>query len=124
MPLPPLPAGTVVENAPSLWQLRASGLLAGVDLDGWYADTCVLVAKGLAQVVAAKQGTQYVATAGLYSLAGQNAYLSGVATAATLREQGLTDETGDFLAAHADSIAARITDDAVRSLPLAAGMEG
>jgi GNAT superfamily N-acetyltransferase len=89
VPLPPLPAGTVVENAPSLWQLRASGLLAGVDPDGWYADTCVLVAKGLAQVVAAKQGTQYVATAGLYSLAGQNAYLSGVATAATLRGQGL-----------------------------------
>ncbi len=89
VPPHPLPAGMVVENAPSLWQLRASGLLAGADPDGWYADTCALVAKGLAQVIVAKQGAQYVATAGLYSLAGQNAYLSGVATAAELRGQGL-----------------------------------
>ena len=85
----PLPAGTVIEGEPSLWQLRASGLLTGADPDGWYADTCALVTKGLAQVAAAKQGAQYVATAGLYSLAGQNAYLSGVATAAGLRGQGL-----------------------------------
>ena len=89
VPPRPLPAGTSIEDAPSLWQLRTSGLLAGVDPDGWYADTCALTAKGLAQVAAAKQGTQYVATAGLYSLAGQNAYLSGVATAAGLRGQGL-----------------------------------
>ena len=87
----PLPAGIKLQAAPSLWALRAAGLPAGTDPDGWYADACIRTGRGLARVWTAEQNGRPVATAGLYSLrpAPQGAYLAAVETLPAFRGQGI-----------------------------------
>lgn len=87
---PPLPAGCLLERSPSLWRLSSSGLVgAGEAADGWFADTCARVNRGLARVFAISADGQYVSTAGLYSLQPDGAYLTAVATAPAFCGRGL-----------------------------------
>lgn len=82
------PPPFVVEEKPNLWQLAHSGLLHGADDEGWYADTCLRVNQGEADVRAIAEGGAYIATAGVYALDADKAYITAVATDAAHRKKG------------------------------------
>ncbi len=70
-----------------VWELlHAVG--APVGRDNFYADYCMRRNKGLAVVYAVKQGEQYAATAGVYSMNEKEAYISFVATLEAYRHSG------------------------------------
>ena len=87
-PGPALPGGARLERHPSLWRLRQSGLLHGADPDGWYADACARQARGLARIWTVERDGTPLATAGLYSLRPEGAYLTAVETLPAARGRG------------------------------------
>lgn len=85
-----LPAGVLLEEAPSLWQLAfEEEVLPLPDPGGYYADACLRRTRGLAHIVCAAAKGRYVATAGVYSLQPQGAYLTAVQTLPEWRGQGI-----------------------------------
>ena len=77
-----------VDVQPNLWQLAQSGLLPQAQAEIWYADTCVRVNKGEADVFAVRSAEGYAAMAGVYCKGPYSVYLSAVATQEAHRKQG------------------------------------
>ena len=82
-----LPQGAELDEAPNLWQLASSGVL-GVPPEDWYADACVRTNRGLAKIYAVKTENGYAATAGIYAMRQNAAYITAVATAPGCRGRG------------------------------------
>ncbi|MFV0414421.1 MAG: GNAT family N-acetyltransferase, partial [Oscillospiraceae bacterium] len=85
-----LPAGVLLEEEPSLWQLAFEDeVLPLPDTGGYYADACLRRARGLEHIVCAAAKGRYVATAGVYSLQPQGAYITAVQTLPEWRGRGI-----------------------------------
>lgn len=91
--------------APDLWQLRQAALL-DADPDRWYADACLRTRADRAVIAAAEYDGKYIATAGIYAMNQDAAYLSGVATRADCRGRG-------YAAALVDALCHRVANRSV-----------
>ncbi len=91
--------GLTLDTRPNLWALAHAGLLQGIDPGAWYADSCARRNRGLAHILAFRAGDATVATAGVYSLQPQSAYITAVATHPAFRGRGLAGALVGRLAA-------------------------
>ena len=91
-----LPAGFALDPAPGM--MEVTGLLGGNEAcsgfasrqaaDDFYAESCAMRNRGLAQVWALRRGERLAATAGAYAIAGGGALLAAVETDPAFRRQG------------------------------------
>lgn len=94
-------AAAKIDEQPNLWQLAFAGLLQ-VRPEDWYAEACARRNRGLAQIYAVQTEGCYAATAGIYAMRPNAAYLTAVATAPAYQGRGfaraLLDKLAEFCA--------------------------
>ncbi|MFV0414261.1 MAG: GNAT family N-acetyltransferase, partial [Oscillospiraceae bacterium] len=85
-----LPAGVLLEEEPSLWQLAFEDeVLPLPDPGGYYADACLRRTRGHSDIVCAAATGRYVATAGVFRLQPQGAYITAVHSLPEWRGRGI-----------------------------------
>lgn len=97
VPSQPQLSGAEIDEVPNLWQLASARLLQ-VPTEDWYADACARRNRGLAEIYAVQAQGYYVATAGIYALRENAAYLTAVATDPAHRCRGFARALLDKLA--------------------------